>query len=423
MSIFNSFGQLYSYPVDGKVDAQPLVVSGLTIPNQGTHQVVFAATEHDSLYAFDAVNGSTYWQTTLLKSGETPSDARSCGQVSPEIGITATPAIDLNAGPHGTIYVVAMSKDSSAGYHQRLHAIDITTGAEQFGGPVDIAATYPGTGDNSSNGNVVFDPKQYKERTALVIVNGVVYTSWASHCDIRPYTGWTMTYDELTLAQKGIFNFTPNGNEGAIWGAGGGASSDSLGNVYYQIGNGTFDTTLNGAGFPINGDFGNAFVKLAPVVTNGVSALTALDYWTMDNTTAESLVDEDLGSGGVLLLPDLVDSLGRVRHLGTGAGKDANVYLFDRDNMGKFDSADNSTLYQELASGLSGPEFASPAWFNVNLYYGASGDVIRSFKRTNARLASKPSSAVRGFLYLFREHPLHIGQRDIEWHSMGDTKH
>jgi hypothetical protein len=189
-----------------------------------------------------------------------------------------------------------------------------------------------------------------------------------------------------------VFNFTPNGNEGAVWGSGGGASADSLGNVYYQIGNGTFDTTLNASGFPSKGDYGNAFVKLASVVANGISTLTALDYWTMDNTTSESNSDEDLGSGGVLILPDLVDSLGHIRHLGTGAGKDANVYLFDRDNMGKFDSVDNSNLYQELASGLSGGEFASPAWFNGNLYYGASGDVIRSFKMTSARLASTPSS-------------------------------
>jgi hypothetical protein len=388
----STFGKLFSYAVDGKVDAEPLVVSGLSIPGAGASNVVFAATEHDSVYAFDASSGTTYWQVSLLKAGETTSDNRGCGQVTPEIGITATPAIDLTAGPHGTIYVVAMSKDSSGSYHQRLHALDVTTGAEQFSGPVDIAATYPGTGDNSSGGNVVFDPKQYKERTGLLIVNGVIYTSWASHCDAHPYTGWTMTYDELSLAQKGVFNFTPNGNGGAVWGAGGGASADSSGNVYFQIGNGIFDTTLNASGFPNKGDFGNAFVKLAPVITNGVPVLTALDYWTMDNTTSESNADEDLGSGGVLVLPDLVDSQGHVRHLGTGAGKDANVYVFDRDNMGKFDSANNSTLYQELPSGLGGGEFASPAWFNGNLYYGGSGDVIRSFKMTSALLAATPTS-------------------------------
>jgi hypothetical protein len=373
-----TFGRLFTFPVDGKVDAQPLVV----------RNVVFAATEHDSLYAFNAATGAQYWRISLLKSGETTSDERGCGQVTPEIGITATPVIDINAGPHGTLYAVAMSKDAAGAYHHRLHAIDLTTGGEQPGSPVDIQATYPGTGDNNSGGNVVFDPKQYKERTALIIVNGWVYTSWASHCDARPYTSWTMAYDETTLAQKAVFNFTPNGNAGALWGAGGGVAADSNGNLYFSTGNGTFDGTLNSAGFPAKGDFGNAFVKVAPVS----GALEALDYWTMYNSTAESNADQDLGSGNVILLPDVTDGTGKVRHLGTGAGKDRNVYVFDRDNMGKFDAANNTTLYQELPTALSGGEFASPAWFNGNVYYCGSGDVIRSFPLSNGLLTAKPSS-------------------------------
>ena len=194
-----TFGKLLNLAVDGKVDAQPLVISALPIPGKGTHNVLFVATEHDSLFAFDADTGVNYWQVSLLKAGETSSDNRGCGQVSPEIGITGTPVIDPLAGPHGTIYVVAMSKDSNSAYHQRLHAIDITTGGEQFGGPVDVQASYPGSGDNSANGQVVFDPKQYKARTGLLLANGVVYTSWASHCDARPYTGWVIGYNETTL--------------------------------------------------------------------------------------------------------------------------------------------------------------------------------------------------------------------------------
>jgi hypothetical protein len=370
-----TFGQLFTYPVDGPVDAQPLVVSGMTIGNKQGRNVVFTATENDSVYAFDMVTGATYWKVSVLGTGETPSDDRGCGQVEPTIGITSTPVIDLHAGPHGTIYLVGMTKDSKGGYHHRLHALDITTGAEQFGGPVEVKATYPGTGDNSTNGTVVFDPKQYKDRTALLLVNGVIYTSWASHCDNRPYTGWAMGYNETTLAQTSVLNLSPNGNEGAIWGAGGGVSADSSGNLFFDIANGTFDTTLNSSGFPDMGDYGNAFVKVALV--GGV--LTPLDYWTMDNTTCESNGDIDLGSGGVLLLPDLKDSKGNIRHLGTGAGKDANVYLFDRDNMGKFDSANNGTLYQELPQALAGGAWSSPAWFNGNLYYGGEYDVIRSF--------------------------------------------
>ena len=383
-----SFGKLLNLPVDGKVDAQPLVVSGLTIPGQGVHDVVFAVTEHASAYAFDANTGAILWQVSALKAGEIPSDNRGCGQVTPEIGITATPVIDLAAGPHGAIYLVAMSKTSTGSvYHQRLHALDLTTGAEQFNGPVDIQATYPGTGDNSSNGQVVFDPKQYKDRTALLLVNGVVYTSWASHCDIRPYTGWTIGYDQSTLAQKGVFNFTPNGNEAAIWGAGGGVSADASGNLYFDLGNGTFDTTLTAGGFPAMGDFGNSFVKLAP--SNGT--LTAVDYWTMFNTVAESNADADLGSGGVMLLPDLRDAQGNIRHLGTGAGKDRNVYVFDRDNMGKFNPNNNGNIYQQLATALSGGEFASPAYFNGYVYYGSVGDVIRAFKVTSALLGTTPA--------------------------------
>ncbi len=383
-----TFGKLLNLPVDGKVDAQPLVVSGLAIPGQGVHDVVFAVTEHDSAYAFDATTGAVLWQVSALKTGEMPSDNRGCGQVTPEIGITATPVIDLAAGPHGTIYLVAMSKTSTGSvYRQRLHALDLTTGAEQFNGPVDIQATYPGTGDNSSNGMVVFDPKQYKDRTALLLVNGVVYTSWASHCDIRPYTGWTIGYNQTTLAQTGVFNFTPNGNEAAIWGAGGGASADASGNLYFDLGNGTFDTSLNAGGFPSLGDFGNSFVKLTP--SNGT--LSAVDYWTMFNTVSESNADADLGSGGVMLLPDVLDAQGHVRHLGTGAGKDRNVYVFDRDNMGKFNPNNNGNIYQQLTTALSGGEFSSPAYFNGYVYYGSVGDVIRAFKVTAALLGSTPA--------------------------------
>ncbi|HMC61368.1 MAG TPA: hypothetical protein VKJ01_19415, partial [Candidatus Solibacter sp.] len=354
------------------------------------------ATEHDSLYAFDADTGVVYWQVSLLKAGETSSDIRGCSQVSPEIGITATPAIDPTAGPHGVIYVVAMSKDAAANYHQRLHAIDITTGAEQSGGPIDIQAAYPGTGDNSIGGNVVFDAKQYKARPGLLLVNGVVYTSWSSHCDIRPYTGWTIGYNQATLAQTSVFNFTPNGNEAAVWGAGAGASADSSGNLFFQLGNGTFDTTLNAAGFPGQGDFGNAFVKLSLVG----GALKAVDYWTMLNTVAESNADEDLGSGGVLLLPDVTDAAGKIRHLGAGAGKDRSVYLFDRDNMGKFNPSSNGNIYQQLAAALTGSSFASPAWFNGLLYFGSVGDVIRAYRMTAGTLGTTPwTSSLTSFAF------------------------
>ena len=170
--------------------------------------------------------------------------------------------IDRAAGAHGILYAVAMSKNGST-YFQRLHALDITTGAELEGGPVTVQATYPGTGDNSSGGQVVFDPKQYKDRAALLLLNGVVYTSWASHCDDSPYTAWIMGYNQTTLAQTSVLNLTPNGNEGSIWQSGGGLAADAQGNIYALIANGTFDTTLDANGFPNQQDYGNGFVKVS----------------------------------------------------------------------------------------------------------------------------------------------------------------
>jgi hypothetical protein len=213
--------------------------------------------------------------------------------VTPEIGITATPVIDPSAGPHGTIYVVAMSKDGLGNYFQRLHALDLTTGAEEFGGPVTIDASFPGTGDNSAGGMVVFDPAQYKERPGLLLSRGTIYTLWSSHCDIRPYTGWIIAFNQTTLARTGVLNITPNGEGGAIWAAGAGPAADSQGNVYFLAGNGTFDTTLNADGFPSMGDFGNAFIKVSPT-----EPLHVADYFTMHDTVAESKADKDLGSGG-----------------------------------------------------------------------------------------------------------------------------
>ena len=281
----SSFGKLFSVSVDGKVDAQPLYVSQAAMPGKGTRSVVYAVTEHDSVYAFDATNGDVFWHGSLLGGEESPSDDRGCGQVTPEIGITATPVIDLTAGPHGTIYLLAMSKDAAGGYHHRLHALDITTGQEEFGAPVEIAASFPGSGDNSSDGQVIFDAKQYKSRPGLLMLNGVLYTGWGSHCDIRPYTGWLIAYDRLTLQQVGVFNFAPNGNEAALWNSGGGIVGDPAnGRVYVSVANGSFDTTLDASGFPSKGDFGNAFVRL--YLSNG--RFVAEDYWTMSNTVSES---------------------------------------------------------------------------------------------------------------------------------------
>jgi hypothetical protein len=344
------------------------------------------------VYGFDADNGALLWQVTMLASGETPSDDRGCSQVTPQIGVTSTPVIDLAAGPHGTIYVVAMSKDASSNYHQRLHALDITSGAEQFSGPVEVAAQYPGTGDNSQGGNVIFDPQQYKERAGLLLVDHVIYTSWASHCDDRPYTGWIISYNETTLKQQSVLNVTPNGSEGAIWAAGAGPAADTAGNIYFLDANGTFDTTLNGKGFPSNGDYGNAIMKL----TTKKGELAVADYFNMYNTVSESDADQDLGSGGAMVVPNFKDANGVLHELVVGAGKDANIYLANRTNMGKFNSSNNNQIYQELSGALGGQVFSAPAFADNAIYYGAVGDSIREFSfNASGMLNSTPASLTK----------------------------
>jgi hypothetical protein len=378
-----NFGKLGFLSVDGLVDAEPLYVSNLTVAGS-QRNVVFVVTEHDSAYAFDAGTFAQLWKVTVLGSGETTSDNRGCNQVSPEIGITSTPVIDLNAGPNGTVFVMAMSKDNFGNYHQRLHALDVTTGAELSGSPTTIQATFP-----NATGQVTFDSKQYKERAGLLLLNGVIYTTWASHCDITPYMGWVIVYSEYTLQQVSVYNFTPNGSDGSVWMSGAGPAADSLGNVYFLAANGTFDTTLSANGFPVNGDYGNAFIKLS---TSG--NLSVADYFTMHNTVAESNVDQDLGSGGALVLPDLTDSLGNIRHLAVGAGKDSIIYIVNRDSMGKFNPTSDN-IYQEIsANGLSGGSgiYAMPAYFNGTLYYGAVNDSLKAFTIASAQLVTPPSS-------------------------------
>ncbi len=384
-----TFGKLFVIPTDGLVDAQPLYTPNVSIPGNGTHNVLLVATENDTVYGFDADSGLTLWHVTMLEANEAPSDNRGCSQVTPTIGVSSTPAVDLTERPHGTMYVVAMSKDSSSNYHQRLHALDITSGAEEFGGPVDIAAQYPGTGDNSQNGEVIFDPKQYKERAGLLLLNHVVYTSWASHCDHRPYTGWIISYNEATLAQQSVINVTPNGNEGAIWAAGTGLAADSAGNIYFDDANGTFDTTLDGNGFPENGDYGNALIKLS----TKKGRLAVSDYFNMYNTVTESNGDEDLGSGGAMVVPTFKDSSGVMHELVVGAGKDKNIYLANRTNMGKFNPNNNSQIYQELTGALAGSVFSAPAFDGKKIYYGSVGDTIKAFSfNANGMLNATPES-------------------------------
>ncbi|MGH9734994.1 MAG: pyrrolo-quinoline quinone [Candidatus Acidiferrales bacterium] len=384
-----TFGKLTMLGVQGKVDAEPLYVSNLQVKGK-KRNIVFIVTEHDLAYAFDADTFQQLWRVSLIPSTETPSDKRDCEQIEPEMGITATPVIDLHAGPHGTMYVVAMSKNSRAKYFQRLHALDLTTGADRLP-PSTIAATYVATDAHGHGTTVTFDPKQYKDRAALLLWNGVIYTTWSSHCDHDPYNGWVIGLSATTLKRVNALCLTPNGTEAAIWMAGNGPAVDSEGNIYVLLGNGTFDPTLDEHGFPVEGDFGNGFVKLE---ARG-NYLGVFDYFVMHNTAAESNGDEDLGSGGVVVLPDFKDGNGKARHLAVGAGKDQAIYVADRDAMGKFSPANDSAIYQELPNALGGAEFGSPAYFNGVVYYGAYLAPMKAFPIVDARLATVPSSQTK----------------------------
>jgi hypothetical protein len=376
----SNFGLIYNLPLDGKVDAQPLYVPAVSI--SGTlHNILYVVTENDSVYAFDADSGSQLWFQSMLQSGETASPPPSgCTNITPTIGITSTPAIDMSIGPNGTIYLVALSTDGT-NYFQRLHALDLTTGIDQTGWPIVITATYPGNSSNGDGSVLTFDPSLYTERAALLISNGVVYTTWASHCDVGSYNSWVIGYNESTQAQS-VINLTPDGYEGGIWMSGAGPAADASGNIYLLVGNGTFDTTLTG-NFPSGGDYGNSFMSLSTT-----SGLAVQDYFTMDNTVSESNSDEDLGSGGALLLPSLNDANGNPHQLAVGAGKDGNAYVVDRANMGEFNMSSNA-VYQVIP--LGNPVFSTPAWFNNTLYFGPVGSPLAAYQFSGGSFSLSPA--------------------------------
>ncbi|HVW09702.1 MAG TPA: PQQ-binding-like beta-propeller repeat protein, partial [Bryobacteraceae bacterium] len=342
----NAFGLLYTYPVDGTIYGQPLYVANVNIPGKGTHNVVYVATENDSVYAFDAdsgADGGPLWQDTFASSGvmPVPSSDVSCQQIDPEIGITSTPVIDLS---RGSIYVVAMTLENG-NYVQRLHALDLATGAEKTNSPVEIQATYPGTGEGGST--LVFDPRNYKQRPGLLLLNGVVYTSWSSHCDIGAYHGWLIGYDGGTLQQVSVYNNTPNGNQGSFWDGGAAPAADSNGNIFLVSGNGSFDGAQN---------LGESYIKLSSAGGLGVA-----DYFTPFNYASLNGADLDTGSAGVALIGDEAGSAAHP-HLMTGAGKEGRIYLLDRDNMGKLSTSGSDSQIPQSVLGDMPSEFGNPAY-------------------------------------------------------------
>ncbi|HEY1725920.1 MAG TPA: hypothetical protein VGF89_10875 [Steroidobacteraceae bacterium] len=380
----SGFGLLRILAADGLVDAAPLIVTNLTV-NGSAHNVVYVESEHDTVYAYDTDTGALLKQVSLLGSGETPSDSRGCGQVQPDIGITSTPVIDRSAGPNGTMFVVAMSKNGSGTYYQRLHALDLVSLADRMT-PVSIEATVPGTAYGAS-GQVAFVTDQYKERGALLLQQGQIFTVWASHCDDGAYNGWVIAYNETTLTQTQVLNLTPNGSQGAIWDVSG-VAADGDGAMYTLLGNGIFDTTLDTNNLPLHQDYGNTAVKMS-LGTSG--ALAVSDYFAPSNTTVESQGDIDLGSGSPLLLPDQVDSSGVTRHLMLAMGKDTNLYLLNRDNMGKFNSGSNQ-IFQEVSNSLSGGVFSAPVYFAGSIYFADVGGTLKQYALSAARLPTSATS-------------------------------
>jgi len=379
----SKFGKLFSYPLDGQVFAQPLYVYKVPIDGQN-HNVIYVATEHDTVYAFDADNkaSSALWSVSFLNSAEgvTPIPSSDLDSpINPEIGVTSTPVIDGNSG---TLYVLAATKENG-NYVHRLHALDITSGAEKFGGPVVIQGSVPGSGSGSSNGQITFQTKIQLQRPALLLSKGVIYLAWASYNDHGLYHGWVMAFDASTLHQIAIWNDTPNGERGGIWQSGCGLSADSAGNVCVATGNGTFDAQAGGT------NYGDSFIKLT---LNG-SSLSVTDYFTPFNQQTLSDEDSDLGSSGLVLLPD---QAGVNPHLGISAGKEGKIYLVNRDHLGKFQSDNDSQIVQSIPDALgTTPDdrnFSSAVYWNGSVYFVGNTDAIKQFQLNSGLLSTSPVS-------------------------------
>lgn len=393
-----TFGKLFSCPVDGAVYTQPLWVPAISIAG-GVHNVIFVATQHDSLFAFDADTSPcvTYWQVNLIdqqhggSAGETSifwNDVGcQCyvGDIWPEVGVTGTPVIDLSTN---TLYLVSASQvSSSSTFYQRLHALDLATGNERSNSPVPIAASVAGT-------TVDFSQQMENQRLALALNNGVVFAGWSSHEDAGPWYGWLLGYNAYnpsnasSFDQVAVFNSTPNTGEGGIWAAGGAAAIDGSGNLYIATGNGIFDEAPS----PANNDYGDSVVKLSPAAGNtpNGTGFDIADYFTPEDQSCLYNNDTDLSAGGPVLLPDQSAS-GLPQHLLVQIGKEGVVYLVNRDNMGHYQvppsgspcTDTNSQIVQTFQGSPSG-FYGTPAFWQNNLYLagstdGGSGDYLKVF--------------------------------------------
>lgn len=367
-----SFGKRTTFPVQGYVYAQPLYLPGLTIGST-VHNVLFVATEHDQVYAFDVNSGQQLWHTNFLATkgpryvlSSVSSGDVSCGDLVPEIGITGTPVIDPAIG---TMYLVAKTKQydtltHTTSFFHTLHALDIKTGLDKVT-PLQITATSPGSGTGSVGGILTFDPLVEAQRSALLLLKGQVFIAWASHCDLGNYHGYVMSFNETNLVRSGLYVDTPNGYEGGFWGGGAGPAADSGGSIYAVTGNGLYD------GSP---DFGDSVLRLTwPSVPR---AITLSDYFTPWNQQTLDYNDTDFGSGGAMLVPDQPGTT--YPHLLIAVGKEGTIDLVNRDNMGHFHSGGDSQIVQTIQYAIGGI-WGAPAFWNSTAYFGGSYDRLKAF--------------------------------------------
>jgi len=370
----STFGKLASYSVDGNVLGQPLYVAGVNIPNKGVHNVVYVATTHDSVYAFDA-DGKTstpLWKRSFINTsaGITTYPPVDTCCVS-EVGIAGTMVIDPSTG---TIYVAAATKENGTFVH-RLHALDITSGAERPNSPVEISGSVAGTGDSSSGGMVQFVPYYHFQRAALLLSNGAVYVSYGSFNDVRPYHGWVFGFDADTLQQIGVFCVSPNGFEGGIWAAGGGPTADASGAIYVATGNGTYSASSGGR------DYSQSVVKLD-------HNLNVLDYFTPFDWSTTNKIDRDIGSSNVMLLPSV--PTGVPSHLAVNVNKAGNMYVMNYDQLGHFHSTSNSGIFQSF-TGFNLIRVTAAFW-NNSFYFAPLDSAMVKLNLTSSGFSRTPAS-------------------------------